>query len=44
MRPWVNRLTFPSGALQFAGDIILNLTIAAGTIALLTFGVLLFTY
>jgi hypothetical protein len=42
MRPWVDRLTFPASGLQYAGDIILNLLIVAGTFALLVAVVLLF--
>ena len=40
MRPWVDRVTFP--ALEYVGDIILNLLIAAGSIILLMIGVFLF--
>ena len=42
MRPWVDRLTFPSNALQYVGDIILNLLIVAGAFALLVLSVGLF--
>lgn len=42
MRPWVDRLTFPSSALQYVGDIILNLLIVAGAFALLVLSVGLF--
>lgn len=38
MRPWVDRVTFPSTALQYLGDIILNLFIVASTFALLMLG------
>jgi hypothetical protein len=41
MRPWVDRVTFPSSAFQYVGDIILNLLIVASTFALLMLGVLL---
>jgi hypothetical protein len=41
MRPWVDRVTFPSSALQYVGDILLNLFIVASTFALLMLGVLL---
>jgi hypothetical protein len=40
MRPWVDRVTFP--ALEYVGDIILNLLIVVGGIMLLTIGVFLF--
>jgi hypothetical protein len=42
MRPWVSRLTFPSSALQYVGDMILNLFIVASTFGLLMAAVLLF--
>ena len=34
MRPWVDRLTFPSSAGQYVGHIVINLLIAADTFAL----------
>jgi hypothetical protein len=43
MRPWVDRVTFPTSALQYVGDIILNLFIVASTFALLMLGVLVFS-
>jgi hypothetical protein len=42
MRPWVDRATFPLNALEYVGDIILNLLIMAGGIMLLMIGVFLF--
>ena len=42
MRPWVDRVTFPSSALQYVADIILNIVLVLGTFGLLTLGVLLF--
>jgi hypothetical protein len=42
MRPRVDRVTFPSIALEYVGDIILNLLIVAGGILLLMIGVFLF--
>ena len=42
MRPWVDRITFPSSAVQYVGDIILNLFIVAGTFALIMLGIFLF--
>jgi hypothetical protein len=39
MRPWVDRVTFPSTAFQYLGDIILNLFIVASTFALLMLSV-----
>ena len=42
MRPWLDRVMFPSNALQYLSDIILNLLIVASTFALLSFGVRLF--
>jgi hypothetical protein len=38
MRPWFDRVTFP--ALEYVGEIILNLLILVGGIILLTIGVL----
>ena len=40
MRPWVDRVTFP--ALEYIGEILLNLLIVAGGIMLLMIGVFLF--
>jgi hypothetical protein len=34
MRPWVDRLTFSSSALEYLGNIILNLLITAGGVLL----------
>ena len=42
MRPWVDRVTFSSSALEYIGDIILNLLIVAGGILLLIIGAFLF--
>jgi hypothetical protein len=42
MTPWVHRVTYPSTLLQYIGDMILNLLIAASGIALLMIGVFLF--
>ena len=42
MRPWVDRVTFSSGALEYMGNIILNFLIVAGGILLLIVGVFLF--
>lgn len=42
MRPWVDRVTFSSSALEYIGNIILNLLIVAGGILLLIVGVFLF--
>lgn len=42
MTPWVHRVSYPSTALQYIGDIILNLLIAVSAIALLMLGVFLF--
>jgi hypothetical protein len=39
MRPWVDRVTFPSSALQYVRTIILSLALVAGTFALLVLGV-----
>jgi len=40
MRPWVDRFTFP--ALEYVGDILLNLLIVVGGIMLLMIGFFLF--
>jgi hypothetical protein len=42
MRPWVDRVTFSSSALEYIGNIILNLLIVAGGIVLLIGGAFLF--
>lgn len=42
MKPWVGRVTFPSSALEYVGDIVLNLLIVVGGIMLLMIGVFLF--
>jgi hypothetical protein len=42
MRPWVDRVTFPSTALQYVADMILNMLIIVGTFGLLMFAVVLF--
>ena len=42
MRPWVDRLTFPSSALQYVGDIMLNLFIVVSTFGLLMAVILFF--
>jgi hypothetical protein len=42
MRPWVHRVSYPSTALQYIGDIFLNLLIATSGIALVMLGVFLF--
>ena len=42
MRPWVDRVTFSSSALEYVGNIILNLLIIAGGIVLLIGGGFLF--
>jgi hypothetical protein len=42
MRPWADRTTFPSSALEYAADIILNMLIVLGTFGLLMLAVLLF--
>jgi hypothetical protein len=42
MRPWVDRITYPSSALHYVTDIILNMVIVLGTFGLLMLGVLLF--
>ena len=39
MRPWVDRLTFSSSALEYVGNIILNLLIVVGGILLFIVGV-----
>ena len=38
MRPWVDRVTFSSTALEYIGNIILNLLIVVGGILLLIVG------
>lgn len=38
MRPWVDRVTFSSSALEYIGNMILNLLIVAGGILLLVVG------
>jgi hypothetical protein len=43
MRPRVHRVSYPSTALQYIGDIFLNLLIAGSGIALLMFSVFFFT-
>lgn len=42
MRPWVDRVTFPSSALVYVADIILNMLIVVGIFSLLVFAVVLF--
>ena len=42
MTPWVHRVSYPSTILQYISDIFLTLLIAAGGIALLMLGILLF--
>jgi hypothetical protein len=42
MRPWVDRVTFPSSALQYVADIVLNMLIVVGTFGLLMLVVFLF--
>jgi len=42
MTPWVHRVSYPSTVLQYISDMFLTLLIAAGGIALLMFGILLF--
>ena len=42
MRPWVHRVSYPSTALQYIGDIFLNLLIAASGMALLMLSVFFF--
>ena len=42
MRPWVDRVTFSSSALEYIGNIILNLLIVAGGIVPLIGGAFLF--
>ena len=42
MTPWVHRVNYPATALQYIGDIFLNLLIVASTFALLMLGVFLF--
>jgi hypothetical protein len=42
MRPWVDRVKFPSSALQYVADIILNMLIVASTFGLLMLVVFLF--
>ena len=41
MRRWIDRATFPSIALHYVTDIILNMLIVVGTFGLLTLIVLL---
>lgn len=41
MRPWVDRVTFSSSALEYIGNIIFNLLIVAGLILLLVAGTFL---
>jgi hypothetical protein len=43
MRPWVERVTYPAFALQYIGDIVLNLFIAGSGIVLLMLGMFLFS-
>jgi hypothetical protein len=43
MTPWVHRVSYPSTVLQYLGDLFLTLLIAISGIALLMFGLLLFT-
>lgn len=43
MRPWVDRVTFSSSALEYIGNIILNVLIVAGGILLLIVGAFWFT-
>jgi len=40
MRPWVDRITFPSSALQYVANIILSVLTVMGTFGLLTWVVL----
>jgi hypothetical protein len=42
MRPWVDRLTFSSSALEYVGNLILNFLIVAAGILLLIVGAFLF--
>jgi hypothetical protein len=42
MRPWVDRVTFPSSAVHYVTDLILNMVIVLGTFGLLMLAVLLF--
>jgi hypothetical protein len=42
MTPWIHRGTYTSTVLQYIGDMILNLLIAAAGIALLMLGAFLF--
>ena len=42
MRPWVDRVTFPSTALHYVADIVLNMLIVAGAFGLLMLLFLLF--
>jgi hypothetical protein len=42
MRPWVDRVTFSSSALEYIGNMILNFLIVAGGILLLIVGTFLF--
>jgi len=43
MRPWVDRVTFSSSALEYVVNILLNLLIVAGGILLLVIGAFLFS-
>jgi hypothetical protein len=43
MRRWIHRVSYPSTALQYIGDIFLNLLIAGSGIALWMFSVFFFT-
>jgi hypothetical protein len=42
MIPWVHRVNYPSTALQYICDILLNVVIAASAIVLVMLGVFLF--
>lgn len=42
MRPWVDRVTFSSGALEYVVDTLFNLLIVTGGILLLVVGAFLF--
>lgn len=42
MTPWVHRVSYPSTVLQYIGDLVLTLLIAAGGIAILLLCILLF--
>jgi hypothetical protein len=43
MRPWVDRVTIPSNALQYLSEIILNMLIVMGTFGLLILVVFLYS-